>query len=193
MVHTILAPLNSQFMRPNLPARVFTCALTPPLRPSGQWMAWLGIRSANGIRWLLTLSSQPLTYPFSFHRPLGAFVLADHQNHEDFKSTPASAAHSSSIFSVQQNLQFPLPQVFNNQDELLSLARLSASEGYLSEEAIPFLGHSNQHMTFKKVRWALRFPLPPPSKDAVFLPLPLSDRALAVVRPSKALSGLPPL
>ena len=100
--------------------------------------------------------------------PLGAFVLADHQNHEDFKSTPASAAHSSSIFSVQQNLQFPLPQVFNNQDELLSLARLSASEGYLSEEAIPFLGHSNQHMTFKKVRWALRFPLPPLQKMPFF-------------------------
>ena len=97
--------------------------------------------------------------------PLGAFVLANHQSHEDFKSTPASATHSSPIFSVQQNIQFPLPQVFGNQDELLSLARLSASEGYLSEEVIPFLGHSNQQMTFKKVRWALRFPLPPPSKD----------------------------
>ena len=82
--------------------------------------------------------------------PLGAFVLANHQNHEDFKSTPASATHSSPIFSVQQNIQFPLPQVFSNQDELLSLARLSASEGYLSEEVIPFLGHSNQQMTFKK-------------------------------------------
>ena len=41
----------------------------------------------------------------------------------------------------------------------------SAAEGYLSSDVIPFLGHSNQHMTFKKVRWALRFPLPPPSKD----------------------------
>ena len=69
--------------------------------------------------------------------PLGAFVLANHQSHEDFKSTPASATHSSPIFSVQQNIQFPLPQVFSNQDELLSLARLSASEGYLSEEVIP--------------------------------------------------------
>ena len=76
--------------------------------------------------------------------PLGAFVLANHQNHEDFKSTPASATQSSPIFSVQQNIQFPLPQVFSNQDELLSLARLSAAEGYLSEEVIPFLGHSNQ-------------------------------------------------
>ena len=77
VVHTILAPLNSQFMRPNLPPRVSSpqssgmptstmlhCALTPPLRPSSQWMAWLGIRSANGIRWLLTLSSQPLTFRF---------------------------------------------------------------------------------------------------------------------------------
>ena len=47
----------------------------------------------------------------------------------------------------------------------LSLSRLSAAEGYLSEEVIPFLGHSHQQITFKKVRWALRFPLPPPSKD----------------------------
>ena len=54
--------------------------------------------------------------------------------------------------------------MFSNQEELLS-ARRSAADGYLSPEAIPFLGHSNQHMTFKKVRWALRFPLPPPSKD----------------------------
>ena len=90
-------------------------------------MAWREIRSASGIRWLLTLSSLPLTFLFL----LGAFVLANHQSHEDFKSTPA----------------------------------LSASEGYLSEEVIPFLGHSNQQMTFKKVRWTLRFPLPPPSKD----------------------------
>ena len=74
--------------------------------------------------------------------PLGAFVLANHQNHKDFKSTPASATQSSPIFSVQQNIQFPLPQVFSNQDKLLSLARLSAAEGYLSEEVIPFLGHS---------------------------------------------------
>ena len=96
--------------------------------------------------------------------PLGAFVLANYQNHEDFKSTPASAAHSSPTFSVQQNLQFPLPQVFANQDELLSLARQSAAEGCLSSEV--FLGHSNQHMTFKKVRWALRFPLLPPFKGS---------------------------
>ena len=60
--------------------------------------------------------------------------------------------------------QFPLPQVFTNQQEQLSLARLSAVEGYLSPETIPFLGHSNQHLIYKKVR-ALRFPLPPPTKN----------------------------
>ena len=32
-------------------------ALTPPLRPSGLWMAWREIRSASGIRWLLTCHS----------------------------------------------------------------------------------------------------------------------------------------
>ena len=97
--------------------------------------------------------------------PLGAFVLANHQSHEEFKSTPASATQATPTFSVQQHLQFPLPQVFSNQGELLSLAGQSAADGYLSSEAILFLGHSNQPITLKKVRWALRFPLPPPSKD----------------------------
>ena len=114
--------------------------------------------------------------------PLGAFVLANHQNHEDFKSTPASATQSSPIFSVQQNIQFPLPQVFSNQDELLSLARLSAAEGYLT-------GHSHQPITFKKVRWALRQKIP---LAAVSLPLLRFDRVLEAVKPSMALSGSPP-
>ena len=177
VVHTILAPLNSQFMRPNLPPRVFTAEFwhahfnyaalrtDPALAAIGSMD---GLAGDQICQWnsVAPDSILPATHLSVFvPPPLGAFVLANHQNHEDFKSTPASAAHSSPIFSVQQNLQFPLPQVFNNQDELLSLARLSASEGYLSEEVIPFLGHSNQHMTFKKVRWALRFPPPPPSKD----------------------------
>ena len=195
-------------MRPNLPPRVFTAEFwharfnyaalrtDPALAAIGSMD---GLAGAQICQWnsVTPDSILPATHLSVFvPPPLGAFVLANHQNYEDFKSTPASAAHSSPIFSVQQNLQFPLPQVFSNQDELLSLARLSASEGYLSEEVIPFLGHSNQHMTFKKVRWALRFPLPPLQKipmPAVFLPLPPSDRALAVVRPSKVLSGLPPL
>ena len=96
--------------------------------------------------------------------PLGAFLSANHQSHDDFKSIPASATQAIP-FSVQQHLQFQLPQVFPNQNELLSLARQSAVDGYLSPETIPFLGHSNQPLTFKKVRWALRFPLPPPTKD----------------------------
>ena len=65
--------------------------------------------------------------------PLGAFVLANHQSHEDFKSTPASATQATPIFSVQQHLQ----QVFVNQHEHLSLARQSAVEGYLSPETVP--------------------------------------------------------
>ena len=164
-------------MRPNLPARVFTgefwhahfnyAALRtdPALAAIGSMD---GLAGDQICQWnsVAPDSILPATHLSVFvPPPLGAFVLANHQNHEDFKSTPASATHSSPIFSVQQNIQFPLPQVFSNQDELLSLARLSAAEGYLSEEVIPFLGHSNQQMTFKKVRWALRFPLPPPSKD----------------------------
>ena len=43
--------------------------------------------------------------------PLRAFVLANHQSHEDFKSTP-SATQATPIFSVQQHLQFPLPLFF---------------------------------------------------------------------------------
>ena len=164
-------------MRPNLPPRVFTgefwhahfnyAALRtdPALAAIGSMD---GLAGDQICQWnsVAPDSILPATHLSIFvPPPLGAFVLANHQNHEDFKSTPASATQSSPIFSVQQNIQFPLPQVFSNQDELLSLARLSAAEGYLSEEVIPFLGHSNQQITFKKVRWALRFPLPPPSKD----------------------------
>ena len=177
VVHTILAPLNSQFMRPNLPPRVFTAEFwhahlnyaalrtDPALAAIGSMD---GLAGDQICQWnsVAPDSILPATHLSLFvPPPLSAFVLANHQNHEDFKSTPASATHSSPTFSVQQHLQFPLPQVFANQDELLSLARQSAAEGYLSSEVIPFLGHSNQHMTFKKVRWALRFPLPPPSKD----------------------------
>ena len=159
VVHTILAPLNSQHMRPNLPPRVFTgefwhahfnyAALRtdPALAAIGSMD---GLAGDQICQWnsVAPDSILPATHLSIFvPPPLGAFVLANHQNHEDFKSIPASATQSSPIFSVQQNIQFPLPQVFGNQDELLSLARLSAAEGYLSEEVIPFLGHSHQPIT----------------------------------------------
>ena len=144
VVHTILAPLNSQHMRPNLPPRVFTAEFwhahfnyaalrtDPALAAIGSMD---GLAGDQICQWnsVAPDSILPATHLSVFvPPPLGAFVLANHQNHEDFKSTPASATHSSPIFSVQQNIQFPLPQVFSNQDELLSLARLSAAEGYLS-------------------------------------------------------------
>ena len=143
VVHTILAPLNSQHMRPNLPPRVFTAEFwhahfnyaalrtDPALAAIGSMD---GLAGDQICQWnsVAPDSILPATHLSVFvPPPLGAFVLANHQNHEDFKSTPASATHSSPIFSVQQNIQFPLLQVFSNQDELLSLARLSAAEGYL--------------------------------------------------------------
>ena len=178
IVHHILAPLNSQYMRPNLPQRIFSTEF---------WHAHLNyaalradptacaIGSMDGLagdqlcQWnsVAPDSIIPATHLTLFlPPPLGDFVLANHQSHEEFRSSPATAAQSSPTFSVQQHLQFPLPQVFQNQAELLMLARQSAADGYLSAEAIPFLGHANQGITFKKVRWALRFPLPPPSNDA---------------------------
>ena len=147
---------------------------TSTIRLSALTLPWPAIGSMDGLagdqicQWnsVAPDSILPATHLSLFlPPPLGAFVLANHQSHDDFKSTPASATHATPTFSVQQHLQFPLPQVFSNQEELLSLARQSAADGYLSPEVIPFLGHSNQHMTFTKVRWALRFPLPPPSKD----------------------------
>ena len=131
VVHTILAPLNSQHMRPNLPPRVFTgefwhahfnyAALRtdPALAAIGSMD---GLAGDQICQWnsVAPDSILPATHLSIFvPPPLGAFVLANHQNHEDFKSTPASATQSSPIFSVQQNIQFPLPQVFSNQDELL--------------------------------------------------------------------------
>ena len=177
IAHHILAPLNSQYMRPNLPPRIFTSEFwhahfnyaalrtDPTLAAVGSMD---GLAGDQLCQWnsVAPDSILPATHLTLFlPPPLGAFVLANHQSHEDFKSTPASATQATPIFSVQQHLQFPLPQVFLNQPELLSLARQSAVDGYLSPETIPFLGHSNQPLTFKKVRWALRFPLPPPTKD----------------------------
>ena len=127
-------------MRPNLPPRVFTgefwhahfnyAALRtdPALAAIGSMD---GLAGDQICQWnsVAPDSILPATHLSVFvPPPLGAFVLANHQNHEDFKSTPASATHSSPIFSVQQNIQFPLPQVFSNQDELLSLAPKESEE-----------------------------------------------------------------
>ena len=137
----------------------------PPSQPLDLWMAQRAIRSVSGILSLLTPSSLPPTSRSLSHllwvplfwltiRTTRTSNLLRHQ----LPSPPLSSLYNKTFNSL-------LPQVFSNQDELLSLARLSAAEGYLSEEVIPFLGHSHQPITFKKVRWALRFPLPPPSKD----------------------------
>ena len=108
IVHHILAPLNSQYMRPNLPQRIFSTefwhahlnyAALPPLHlRSVRWTAWPATSYANG-------TPSP--------------------------SNPATASQFTPTFSVQQHLQFPLPQVFQNEAELLSLARQSAADGYL--------------------------------------------------------------
>ena len=177
IVHHILAPLNSQYMRPNLPPRIFASEFwhahfnyaalrTDPILAAVGSMD--GLAGDQLCQWNAVApdSILPATHLTLFlPPPLGAFVLANHQSHDDFKSTSASATQATPIFSVQQHLQYPLPQVFPNQHEHLSLARQSAVEGYLSPETIPFLGHSNQLLTFKKARWALRFPLPPSTKD----------------------------
>ena len=65
---------------------------------------------------------------------------------------------------MQQWLHFPLPGVLKNQVELLNMARYAAADGYITPAAIPFLSHSltNEDMTFQKIKWSLRFPLPTP-------------------------------
>ena len=116
LVHTILAPLNSQYMRPNLPPRVFTSEFWhahfnyTALRTDP---AMAAIGSMDGLagdqicQWNAVApdSILPATHLSLFlPPPLGAFVLANHQSHDDFKSTPASATHATPIFSVQQHL-----------------------------------------------------------------------------------------
>ena len=150
IAHHLLAPLNSQYMRPNLPPRIFT---------SEFWHAhfnYAALRTDPSLAAVGSMDGLAGDQLCQWNSVAPDSILP---------ATPASATQATPIFSVQQHLQFPLPQVFTNQQEHLSLARQSAVEGYLSPETIPFLGHSNQHLTFKKVRWALRFPLPPPTKD----------------------------
>ena len=108
----------------------------------------------------------PATHLTLFLPPsLGAYVMANHQTHRDFKPQPSSSTNDIPTFTVQQWLHFPLPDVFKNQVELLNMARYAAADGYITPAAIPFLSHSltNQDMTFQKIKWSLRFPLPTPS------------------------------
>ena len=208
VVHTILAPLNSEHMRPNLPPRVFTgefwhahfnyAALRthPALAAIGSMD---GLAGDQICQWnsVAPDSILPATHLSIFvPPPLGAFVLANHQNHEDFKSTPASATQSSPIFSVQQNIQFPLPQVFSNQDELLSLSLDYRQQKVTSVKRLShFLVIPTSQLLSRKCVGRFAFPCHPRQKiplPAVSLPLLRFDRVLEAAKPSMALSGSPP-
>ena len=124
IVHHILAPLNSQYMRPNLPPRIFSpefwhahlnyaSLCTDPTTSAVGSMD--GLAGDQLCQWnsVAPDSIIPATHLSLFlPPPLGAFVLANHQSHEEFRSNPATVSQSTPTFSVQQHLQFPLPQVF---------------------------------------------------------------------------------
>ena len=79
VVHTILAPLNSQHMRPNLPPRVFTAEFwhahfnyaalrtDPALAAIGSMDGLAGDQICQWNSVAPDLSSLPLTFPSSFH------------------------------------------------------------------------------------------------------------------------------
>ena len=100
----------------------------------------------------------PSTHLTLFLPPsLGAYVMANHQSHREFKPHPSSSASDIPTFTVQQGLHFPLPEVLKNQVELLNMARYAAADGYITPAAIPLLSHSltGEHMTFQKIKWSL--------------------------------------
>ena len=151
IVHNILFPATSEFMRPSLPPRVATAEF---------WHAQLNYAvlraeaalvtrgSAEGIagdqlcQWNTIASNAiiPSTHLTLFLPPsLGAYVMANHQSHRDFKPQPSSSTNDIPTFTVQQWLHFPLPEVLSNQVEHLNMARYAAADGYITPAAIPFL------------------------------------------------------
>ena len=176
IVHNILFPATSAFMRPALPPRVATvefwhAQLNYAVLRAEAALATGG--SAEGIAgdqlciWNTIAPDAiiPSTHLTLFLPPsLGAYVMANHQSHREFKPHPSSSASDIPTFTVQQGLHFPLPEVLKNQVELLNMARYAAADGYITPAAIPLLSHSltGEHMTFQKIKWSLRFPLPTP-------------------------------
>ena len=176
IVHNILFPATSAFMRPALPPRIATvefwhAQLNYAVLQAEAALATGG--SAEGIAgdqlclWNTIAPDAiiPSTHLTLFLPPsLGAYVMANHQSHREFKSHPSSSASDIPTFTVQQGLHFPLPEVLKYQVELLNMARYAAADGYITPAAIPLLSHSltGEHMTFQKIKWSLRFPLPTP-------------------------------
>ena len=176
IAHHLLAPLNSQHMRPNLPSRIFTSEFwhvhfnyaalrtDPSLAVVGSMD---GLAGDQLCQWnsVAPDSILPAAYLTLFlPPPLGAFVLANHQSHEDFKSTPASATQATPIFSVQQHLQFHYPK------SLQTKRNSSPSQGSLLSKAILAQKRSPSwdiptNILLTKRFVGLSFPLPPPTKD----------------------------
>ena len=170
IVQNVLFPATSAFMRPTLPPRVATVEFWQVLQAE---VALVTGGSAEGIagdqlcQWNTIAPDAiiPSTHLTLFLPPsLGAYVMANHQSHREFKPHPSSSTSDIPTFTVQQWLHFPLPGVLKNQVELLKMARYAAADGYITPAAIPFLSHSltNEDMTFQKIKWSLRFPLPTP-------------------------------
>ena len=172
-MNNILFPATSEFSRPSLHPRVSTVEFWHAqlnyavLRAEA---ALISEGSAEDIagdqlcQWNTVASDAiiPSTHLTIFlPPPLGAYVIANHQTHKDFK--PKS--DNISTFNVQQSLHFPLSEVFKNQAKLLNMTRYTAADEYITPAVTPFLSHSltNNDMTFRKIKWTLRFPLPTPS------------------------------
>ncbi len=177
IVHNILFPATSEFMRPLLPPRVSTVEFWHAqlnyavLRAEAALVTGGSAESVAGDQLCVWNTIAPDAIIPATHLtlflppPLGAYVMANHQTHRDFKPHASSSPTDIPTFTVQQSLHFHLPEVCKNQSEMLNMARYAAADGYITPAAIPFLSHSltNEHMTFQKIKWSLRFPLPTPT------------------------------
>ena len=114
LAQTILFPATSEFMRPLLPPRVATAEFWHAqlnyavLRAEA---ALVTVGSAEGIagdqicQWNTIAPDAiiPATHLTLFFPPsLGAYVMANHQSHRDFKPQPSSSTNDIPTFTVQQ-------------------------------------------------------------------------------------------
>ena len=97
---------------------------------------------------------------------LGAYILQQHQAKGKISIPTAEQTRlgEGTIARTQQDVNFPMPDILDNQAEALLNARETAAQGVLSPATIPLLADSQNLHGHHKLHWTLRFPLPAPSQ-----------------------------
>ena len=91
---------------------------------------------------------------------LGAYILQQHQvkGKISIPTAEQTLLGEGTIARTQQDVNFPMPDILDNQAEALLNAREAAAQGVLSPATIPLLADSQNLHGHHKLHWTLRFP-----------------------------------